>query len=1038
MKPESLILKNIGPFCGTHAVDFSGLGDIFLVCGQTGSGKTTIFDAISYAFYGEAPGSRKGLARAMRSQFAPEGEESAVALEFSLAGKRYRIRRTLAGERIGARSGKIQNVAEEVTFERYAGNAWEDRSSTNKSETDRKILDLIGLSADEFSRIVILPQGEFAQFLRQNSSERKEVLAKLFPIEKYGRVIELARNRAREAVLAQKETERVLEDLESRFNRLSWEADRTALESDIARLRAEQATARKLLGEKSGELEKARAQAERRRQADDLDRAIAEFERTVPETDEKKKRLDSARRAAPLTENLAAIAETRVRMAAQGKALADIERETAERTGEIEELESRRESVVAALKERETLLVRKERLRVAVGIAETLETDIAEAGKTAKQLAAIKKELAALKGNRETRAKRLAELQGEAALFDERNRESARAREELELKKQLKVLADEYERERKAIATHTAAVAAAKASMAENARDIGIARAELAELEETAERARESELASALARGLEDGKPCPVCGSTAHPEPAKGAATAGYSFAERMDADRRRCELLDKRTAELAGELAAREANLRNAEERLALVIQKYCAGDSQCILPQDIPTGDEATRRVQEAARAMQEQSDALARSRAAWRESEEIRKRSAEEEAEFGRLTADIAELDRAQAEQKADISSKRRRYLEAFPHAGTGGDEPIPDPADARDALEECNARILTIDAESANFESALKEAQTRLSALGGKKNEIERSLAELGTSEKAAGAAFARECAKAGFADETAVRRSFMDAASQGALEEEIRRFEGRLAEARTKRAALEAELARWSGPAPEAVSGEIERLDGRIASTSRALEEKSAALSALAALKERWDALEKERAERSIEGSRLAALANDLTGNNSAKVSFDAWILGMYLEEITAYANERLERMSEGRYRIQLNGNYRKGNALSGLELEILDAYTGKTRPSGTLSGGETFMTSISLALGLADSIQSRSGGIQLDAVFLDEGFGTLDEASLERAITILDEIRGSRMVGIISHVAELRSRIPNRIEVVKTGAGSSIRKETSV
>jgi exonuclease SbcC len=1038
MKPELLTLKNIGPFSGSHTIDFSGLGDIFLVCGKTGAGKTTIFDAISYAFYGEAPGSRKGLARAMRSQFASEGEESAVALEFSLAGKRYRIRRTLAGERIGSRSGKVQNVAEEVTFELFAGNFWEDRSSTNKSETDRKILDLIGLSADEFSRIVILPQGEFAQFLRQNSSERKEVLAKLFPIEKYGRVIELARNRAREAVLAQKETESALVDLETRFNRLSYDTDRAALESEIGRLRAEQATARKLVGEKSGELEKARAQAERRLQAQSLDRAIAELESALPETDDKKNRLDSARRASPLTENLARIAETRERIATQGKALGDIEREMAEKKREIAELENERSRINAELMERESLLVRKERLRIAVDIAETLEADIAEADKTAKQLAAKKKELANLKGNRETRAKRLAALEGEASRFDERNRENARVREELELKRQLKILADEYERERKAIATHEATVAAAKTAIAENTRDIGIAKAELADLEATAERARDCEQASTLALKLEDGKPCPVCGSTTHPAPAKPSATAGYSLTERMEAGKRRCELLDKRTAELAGELAARQANLRNAEERRAVIIQKYCAGDTQCILPENIPTPDEATRRVQEASRAMQEQSDALTRSRNAWRESEELRKQSEKEEAEFSQLTADIAELDRAAAEQKADIGNKRKRYMEAFPSGGQEGGEPVPDPADAKDALEECSARLLTIDADAANFENALKEAQTRLSALTGKKTEVERSLAELGTSEKTASATFALECAKAGFSDEIAVRRSFMDMASQKALEEEITRFAERLAEARTKRAALEAELARWTGPAPEAVAEEIERLDERIAATSRALEEKNAGLAALDALKERWDALEKERAERSIEGSRLAALANDLTGNNPAKVSFDAWILGMYLEEITAYANARLERMSEGRYRIQLNGNYRKGNALSGLELEILDAYTGKTRPSGTLSGGETFMASISLALGLADSIQSRSGGIQLDAVFLDEGFGTLDEASLERAITILDEIRGSRMVGIISHVAELRSRIPNRIEVVKTGAGSSIRKEISL
>jgi exonuclease SbcC len=156
------------------------------------------------------------------------------------------------------------------------------------------------------------------------------------------------------------------------------------------------------------------------------------------------------------------------------------------------------------------------------------------------------------------------------------------------------------------------------------------------------------------------------------------------------------------------------------------------------------------------------------------------------------------------------------------------------------------------------------------------------------------------------------------------------------------------------------------------------------------------------------------------------------MSFDAWILGSYLEEITAYANTRLERMSDGRYRIQVDEQFRKGNSLAGLDLEILDAYTGKTRPAGTLSGGETFMASISLALGLADSIQTRSGGIQLDAVFIDEGFGSLDETSLEKAIGILDEIRGHRMVGLISHVPELRSRIPGRIEIIKTQTGSRI------
>jgi len=271
----------------------------------------------------------------------------------------------------------------------------------------------------------------------------------------------------------------------------------------------------------------------------------------------------------------------------------------------------------------------------------------------------------------------------------------------------------------------------------------------------------------------------------------------------------------------------------------------------------------------------------------------------------------------------------------------------------------------------------------------------------------------------------------------DANALRALESDIAGFDR---DAETTKALLErarTELAGRDGSDADAFAESLAETERSLDESGRALEENSASLAALDSLKARADAIEAERAERSIEAGRLKKLADDLTGANPAKTSFDAWILGMYLEEITAFANERLVRMSEGRYRIMLNGNYRKGNSLAGLELEVLDAHTGRARPTGTLSGGETFMTSISLALGLADSIQSRAGGVQLDAVFIDEGFGSLDESSLERAVGILDEIRGSRMVGLVSHVGELRDRIPNRLEVVKTGAGSEIRIDTA-
>jgi exonuclease SbcC len=223
-----------------------------------------------------------------------------------------------------------------------------------------------------------------------------------------------------------------------------------------------------------------------------------------------------------------------------------------------------------------------------------------------------------------------------------------------------------------------------------------------------------------------------------------------------------------------------------------------------------------------------------------------------------------------------------------------------------------------------------------------------------------------------------------------------------------------------------------------RLESLEAETAEAEAERDRTAAALDALERDAVRLREETRrydELAKNAAALTGLADDLSGKNPKKKSFDAWLLGLYLAEVAAYATRRLERMSESRYSLLLNNTGETGRARTGLDLAVFDAYTGKTRPCATLSGGESFMASISLALGLADSIQNRTGGIRLDAVFVDEGFGSLDDAALEKALGILEELRDHRMVGLISHVGEMKSRIPSRIEVLKSGSGSKIRIE---
>ncbi len=1049
MRPEILTLRNIGPFRGTHTVNFSELGSIFLVYGKTGAGKTTLFDALSYAFYSNAPGGRKGLARAMRSQFSDDSEESAIVLEFTLSGIRYRICRSLPFDRIGVRSGKVQNVAEEVTFEILTKEGWQNKSSTNKSETDRKILDLIGLSEDEFSRIVLLPQGEFSQFLKQNSNERKEVLSKLFPVEKYKAVTELARNRAREMMSLLQDTESAVLALGERFNRLSYDGERALALEEAEALRAAQISLRKELSGKAAFLEQARAAEAKNEQRRALSVRLDGMEARIPLIETQKEKLLASRRAESLAVKYRQTAGTKARTAQLAGELALLAQESESKKNVLDALESERAYIASLHAEKDILHLRKERLRIAVEIAQTLETETRVHADTRKKITHLQKEASLLKEEDNTHKVRIAELEAFSLALDASAERNALAREELETERAKKILADEYEREKNAIGAHSGALENTREQLALNTRDSGIADAEQRALEEEAKAAHTGGLAHDLSSVLKDGEPCPVCGSPVHPSPAKKTSVAEFTFTDRLESGKRRKELIVLKGTALEKKISGHEADLKTANDRLKDIIGKYCAACGQgreCITPVHIPSPAEANERVREASASMQNAADALNRAQKAIRESAELRRKREELETRNKRLQEELLDLKTQVAEQKAAIDSKQKRYKEAFPQTAdspeTAGSrsasahDVMPDPTDASDALERCISAIMSIEADTANHDAKLKEARIQSSALGGKKTEIERTLLLLRKQGEEELLVFENECASAGFSGGEEVLGAACGAEEASAMESEITSFGEELAAARTLVHQLASEASLWKGPGSAEVKAEIEALDARVGETDRRLEEKNTVLSALDSLKARSDELEKERAERSKASGKLASLANDLTGKNSLSTAFDAWILGMYLEEITSYANTRLERMSEGRYRIALNESYRRGNRLSGLDLEIQDAYTGKSRPSGTLSGGETFMASISLALGLADSIQSRSGGIQLDAVFIDEGFGSLDESSLERAISILDEIRGTRMVGLISHVAELKNRIPNRIEIVKTGAGSTIKKET--
>jgi exonuclease SbcC len=1062
MRPEKLIMENFGPFAGRAELDFSRLEDIFLVTGKTGSGKTTIFDAVCFALYGEVPGARSAYSARLKSDHAGEDSECMVSLEFSMGRNRdnrtYLVERSPRQEIKKKRGTGLTCKDETVILWEKAGGK-KTILGNKKGEVNQRIQELTGLEAKEFFKIVLLPQGEFAEFLRQSTSERQKVLGKLFPMEKVRRVKELAAGRAAETEAGLGEALRTIESLQVRAGpELYGAAHERALgafEGAKEKLRA--------LGEAEQILGKLLAL--RRQEADSLERlrGIEEQGRRLAGeeglTGEKRTALARSRNARPLGEFLRSRKEA---SRALGEAEAALLRRSGDRAGaeaNLREEESREEERVRwegellGLRARRPALVelREEEAEFRAEAGELEETRARSLELSGKQ-ESLKAELRGEDENIARAEELAAEGPGLEALLEEKKSRIELCKRLRELAERKKILEGEGE-------SLGAAVEKLEAELRDRDGRIPLAAAELRQLKEEQDRAEKADMAAFLARDLEEGRACPVCGSTGHPRPAL-AREPRFSLKERIGGMEKTLGDLEKLQAGGKAELRAKKGEA----ERIAGELRSLEAGvlpgtvpelgyDRRGIPGEGAPSGG-ALPEPAEIDKAVSglagELNGLLARQskiREAARDIQRLyQERTAIQEdlSETGRLLAAAREREKYLGARTEARKERRRRLLSPLPgfKAGEGEEK------EAEKALE-------ILDGAIAGLEEALEEGRRRreeagralAAALAAEKGALgnrAQALLRLGEAE----AALERELEASPFASAGEAEASLLEPGEEDRLEAEIRawgeekaRLES-LAEIYRKnlgeiRSGLGALTLPEGIPVPLPGQEETEQLlESLKPRREDAEEERDRAFAELKGLERDRDELEAARRrydEQSAKAGEWRALADDLAGRNPLRQPFDSWLLGSYLAEIAGYATVRLEKMSEHRYSLLPESQRQPGQrGYGGLDLSVFDAHTGKSRPCATLSGGESFLASISLALGLADSIQARSGGLRLDAVFIDEGFGSLDEGSLDKALLILDELRDHRMVGLISHVGELRSRIPCRVEVLKTGSGSKI------
>ena len=1071
-------------------INFDALNNagVFLLNGPTGAGKTTILDAICYALYGETSSDRES-AKLHSTYAAHNGTKPRVLLDVTLHGKRLRIDRTPAYNKPitrGARKGQMREESAKATLAELAPGAdpadekaWTPISSS-VAEVNRTIAERTHLTKEQFLKVVLLPQGQFAQFLKSKPKERKELLKKMFPVEHYEQLFAALTEEAKTAqqeVAQDENTQRgYLERarvemlaLQALLDAVDTDAEGTDTEGSAVEgsveageapenLTAENVTAETLDAWVAGGVARARETSAREKQeqqrltdeADRNTRLLAEraqlqadwreYEqlcerrtRLTERADEHKaqrEELAQARAAAPLHAQYAQVQ-------AESQALAAREQEHAacasalEETGRAllaalrdeetaEEVTFPEETTFAALPDLESA-EQETQLEALLDTLRVLQKKDAQLTDEEATAAALLKQANALEQDKTRAEKTLSDLTAAAEQLAEELSGYSTADEERTLAAHLVTEAqqkhDAAQQMQQKLDTASAAVAEAEkqskrtATAEQKAQEKWQASAQqaLAATEEfkNLQVLRLAQASSLLARELKDGEPCAVCGSVEHPAPAQIAE--GEQLVERADLDAAK-EREDKahkqaRTHELAKDRATKAH--QEASEALAAARTQYetLAAQGECDVEQTAAQLQQAQTRLAQA------QSRVTARDGV---------------HAKVERVRVELQKAQEALRTTEGAAVEAQTRHRDA-------------------------SARCETTAADLAPARAAVGFAQ-RVEAVEGYRaahQRLARAVLLLGQARERHAQATAqaqRLLSESAFESAELVQAAVRVPERIDALEQAVAAYElehARLLEG-FGREAIVAVAARVAAgeQAPDDLQGVREQVEQLRAAAHRLTlreGERESVLRSLQALRGEYAAFRAKTAQRYDRAQMLANLAaaarGDTLGGYEHQVDLVSYVLGAEFERILHSASLHLDRMSEGRYGMVFSDHRAKGSRSGGgLNLEITDTWTGEPREASSLSGGESFLASLSLALGLAEVVQANNGGIELDTLFIDEGFGTLDAETLDMVMGTIESLRDSgRTIGLISHVEEMKNRIPAQIVVEKGQNGSSVR-----
>lgn len=1021
MTPINLIMKNIGPFYGEVKIDFSIYKGIFLIAGNTGAGKTTILDAICYAFFSRSPSFQKDKSKNFRSDFVSTNDECYVDFTFCVtegsSKNFYRIVRTLPTEKKGE-TCELFFSPDGKNFEEIVG---------TKTELNKKIESIIKLSYDEFSKIIILPQGEFSDFIKQTSTQRVEILKNIFNVKKFSSFVERVKEESETKTNDVKNLEEQIKKIQETYDDITYKSEIENAQLRIENLKKDYDKIsieldKKKLDKAQGET-LALKQKELAIENENLKKIMLD-EKAI---DEKKDKVEKAQKVAPLIVKQKNITSLNTEKELIEEKLSTLKKEKNETQKIVDDLTS--ELALKKIKEqttlRESLIQQEDRYAQSRQVYEELLHDKELFSKFEKEIVPQKEAYETQEAKLKNLEDSLEPLNEEIKKLNEYSTKVDKAKEELENIKQLEDILKPLNEKKLTLKASNINLNKINANLNQIEKNILDAEQALKDLEVEKENNEQAQIAGKLVKTLVDNSPCPVCGSLHHPNPAKLDVVSDTSFDERIEKIKASIESFkSKKNTELQnsgfydGRVKTLELEIKTLEDKLNTFDFNEELDDVKIKNKKEILITELnlATKNLTTSKQASEKKSIA----------EEKIKniKSALKENSE------ELNSFDKQLTEIKTSIKVKTEQLVKKL----------------SLNSEDELNKISLEIELEKISIEKAklersinshkekTKEYETKFEKQKTQIQENEIKLFSLAKDLESKILDFENDCKKISI-EQDSVMSFYLDEEKILEFTNEISRFNENKIATSQKIKSLKEELKNAKVYDLEKLELEIEELSKKRDEINEYVITESNKLSEAKLLHKQYAELCSRHNEAVKNANAIKKLYDKLSGANAKKIKFDTWRLSYLFRQVITFANKRFTKISNDRYFLEISSDAETKKGFSGLNLVVYDSHTGKTRFVSSLSGGETFIASVCIALGLADTLTNNAGGIKINSIFIDEGFGSLDAENLSRIfrnLELVTQTESLSLLGIISHVADLETRVPQKLRVIKTNHGSLV------